>query len=964
MSIGIETLSELRRNENKQPTNHSAVTTRTKCKAHNTMDDNYYLLLEAFLNFPDANIFPADELFMHFTFEDGQGNEDGLIEDLQYVFTCGRIKHSYFPSILDAILNTWQEHYRQRRGFIKLPQKLWKELMELDSVINGITPPEKSIPQIENILEKDSKQSVCLGLLRQIISTNTLYNQYSYIQKTVLPHLNSRLERECRYIQDEKHPQIKMRTQQIKNATTLLGQSVDINALLSTARGNAKSRPSPSKWYEAFQKRYQEKTGKMLQISEEQRLAIETDDVHNTLVCSSAGSGKTTLLITRFFYLVECKEVNPEKILILAYTNAVQEEINDLIYSLWEKEGSFPKSWNKKKKVRPALTFHKLALGLIESIKGKPQIFDDVSEAYSTEPAGDQKKTLLLADIPNFIEGLGNIVSQYEVSCINMLEHVKTQLSTYAAPYKDFGGRYCCVRSRVEKNIFIYLAKHKVKFYYEKKFSENGWFPDFTLKDREGKICVYEHFTVNPYGNRGREWERYQNNAKEKIEYYTRALDGRFFYTCDNDPTEGDGDCLLKSLLSEHHIDYEVEEKKIQANEWNSFYENLKYLQLFFDVRKVILDELDEKINEKTKIKHISDELSLSDLTEEKLFWKNLFIPLNKRYSGLLGRKGTMYTDLTHCMIWAKKEVEGCKNLPKEYDFDYILIDEYQDISKSRFALLSSLNKKHEKNNKCKINMFAVGDDWQSIYSFTNSCLDLFSHFPEKTGDGYLIKNVQTYRFGDPLAKVSSKFVLDQLTEARDSDNKENRSLITKDIKKAPHDTTLYRIRYEYGGNATDDDRKEQLIIQIDETINVINRIPKEFFEGKENEKETIGILCRFRRDVSKVKELLKSKINDRKILNKIVVKTTHASKGLTFRYVFLFSVNNETDYPYIYQYENKLIQFIKFGDKQVTPHEEERRLFYVALTRAKSEVYLLYNKLYPSLYIKELEKKRYLRDI
>ncbi len=910
--------------------------------------DDYINLIGKYIENPDLIPFPAVALFNCFD------NEDYLIEEIHDLLTDGEIESNFFPGILNTILTTWQEDNEIHDRFTNLPEQLWTILM---SFINGnLTPKEKSksIHRIEEILgEQIEKSDICLDLLRQMISTDKLYNQLDCIKNSVLPNLTSRLERECYYIKDDKHPQIQMRANQVHGAKILLSnENEDVGTtetIISSTREKVESESlfhDWSDWYNAFQKRYQEITGKMLQISEEQRLAIETDDVQNTLVCSSAGSGKTTLLVTRFFYLVECKHIAPEKILILAYTNDVREEINTLIYSLWGKEIDFPSSWDTKNKNRPALTFHKLALGLIESIiKGKPQIFDDVSEAYSTRLAGDQKKTLLLADVPDFIKGLGNIVSQYEVSCRNMLRHVKTPLTTYAAPYKDSAGRYCCVRSTVEKQIFIYLAQHNVKFYYEKKFPKKEWFPDFTLEDRKGETWVYEHFTVDPYDEeRGQEWKRYQKNAKEKIGYYTRVLDGRFFYTYGNAPTpppKSNGDCRLKELLKKHDIKFDERNLTYPtSDEKTSFYESLKYLQLFFDVRKVVLDETAE-------IDKISDKLRYSnstELTEEKHFWMNLFLPLNTRYSDLIGKEKTMYTDFTHCMVWAKELVDS-KDLPEEYSFDYVLIDEYQDISKSRFSLLLSMRKKHD------FNMFAVGDDWQSIYGFTNSCLDLFSHFPEHTDDGYMIMNVQTYRFGNPLATVSSKLVLDQLTTAGNNDNRENSSLIRKIVKGAPHETSLSGVMY-----IPQADRKSELQKQVKMTINVIyNRIPKEFFEEEDNKKERIGILCRFRDDVSTVIKLLKDKIKDESVRDRIDVYTTHASKGLTFKYVFLFSVNNETDYPFIYPDETRLIQLIKNEDEPVKQEDEERRLFYVALTRAKSEVFLLHDSQNPSPYATEL---------
>ena len=202
----------------------------------------YNLIIEAFTNFPDINNFPAEEAFEHFD------TDDPLIDDVLYLDEIEKV-HPYYMGVLESILNTWERKYRNTRAFTQLPQKLWRGLMDLPSIQDdNSTPTQESIRQIEDILaNRKSKQSICLDLLRQMISTNKLYNQLSCIKNIILPNL----ERECYYIQDEKHPQIQMRAPLLKNAMLLRdGRSPNLESIISSVKNKEAMASQFSEWYD------------------------------------------------------------------------------------------------------------------------------------------------------------------------------------------------------------------------------------------------------------------------------------------------------------------------------------------------------------------------------------------------------------------------------------------------------------------------------------------------------------------------------------------------------------------------------------------------------------------------------------------------------------------------------------------------------------------------------------------
>lgn len=92
--------------------------------------------------------------------------------------------------------------------------------------------------------------------------------------------------------------------------------------------------------------------------------------------------------------------------------------------------------------------------------------------------------------------------------------------------------------------------------------------------------------------------------------------------------------------------------------------------------------------------------------------------------------------------------------LPDKYNYKYIIIDEYQDISVVRFNLIKAIK---EKTNA---KIMAVGDDWQSIYRLAGSDINLFTKFEKYFGTTYISKIEKTYRNGQSLIDIAGDFVM------------------------------------------------------------------------------------------------------------------------------------------------------------------------------------------------------------
>ena len=253
----------------------------------------------------------------------------------------------------------------------------------------------------------------------------------------------------------------------------------------------------------------------------------------------------------------------------------------------------------------------------------------------------------------------------------------------------------------------------------------------------------------------------------------------------------------------------------------------------------------------------------------------------------------------------------GKVNLP----YKLIIIDEFQDTSLLRFNLIKTIVKK----NNC--NLCVVGDDYQSIYKFQGCDLSLFLNFKKEYENVKIYFLNETYRNSQELINIAGNFIM------------KNPNQIKKQLISNIHIT------------------KPIKIIKYNNINNVLISLIKTLPIDKE-----ILILGRNNFDINKYLNNYKLIDNNLYINNinyKLKYMTIHSSKGLESDIVIVLNLINDTYGIPSKLGENKILEQFKSNDDY--PYAEERRLFYVALTRTKSCVYLLVNKYNPSEFIREI---------
>lgn len=243
----------------------------------------------------------------------------------------------------------------------------------------------------------------------------------------------------------------------------------------------------------------------------------------------------------------------------------------------------------------------------------------------------------------------------------------------------------------------------------------------------------------------------------------------------------------------------------------------------------------------------------------------------------------------------------------------HILVDEFQDISPQRALLLSALRRQNKQTS-----LFAVGDDWQAIYRFSGAEMTLTTAFHHHFGEGDRCVLDTTYRFNDRIGEIANTFVQSnpyQLKKPLNSLSKGNKKSISL-LPEAQLEALLNKI----SGYATADER--------------------------------VLLLARYHH----LRPALLEKAKTRWPKLKLDFSTIHASKGQQADYVVLLGLQaGKEGFPAAAR--ESVMEQALLPQPEAFPDAEERRLAYVAMTRAKQQVWLLFDKENPSGFVEEIKQ-------
>ena len=651
-------------------------------------------------------------------------------------------------------------------------------------------------------------------------------------------------------------------------------------------------------------------------LDKQQRRSIVSEE-ENCLVVSSAGSGKTSSIVGKVKYLTEIKKINPQNILLISYTNKAAAELTERMGIAGLR----------------GYTFHKLALDIIGQTTGqKPSIYENTDALFVKiyhELLNDKK--FKKSVIEYFID-YQTPEKEWEKRKNERRQQLSEQKEVrLKATFPDMDGKTVYVRSEQEQKICFALSSLSVKFRYEEPYERplademhSQYKPDFSIYFEQGgetKRIYLEHFGVDEHGlvpiwfakDRGITYEEANQKYNDGITWKKAAHEKfgtKLLTTSSADFHYSDIREKLKTLLEK--ADVSIQEKT-DAELYdmvlppNSKHEKafIRLVVTFVTLIKSSCKSVDEVLRQ---TKNAGDERSTFII-------KNIFQPVYKRYIEELANINQI--DFTDAILQA---TDICRSShPVKYD--YIIVDEFQDISVDRYNFLKVLR---EGNPPAKL--YCVGDDWQSIYRFSGSDMALFNQFSDYFGQTEINKIETTYRFGEPLVSLSSQFI--QRNEAQ---IKKNIHPFNPQVK-----TELQFCDYE---------RRDY--------CNVIGQLVASIPLDK-----SVFLLGRYSFDDYYLSFMYKSVKEGNRFFyiigdRKIEFLTVHKSKGLEADYVIILQCNKDTyGFPSLVS-DDPVLNYVLTKSDQY-PYGEERRLFYVAITRAKVKTYILYDRRFPSVFVDE----------
>jgi DNA helicase-4 len=676
----------------------------------------------------------------------------------------------------------------------------------------------------------------------------------------------------------------------------------------------------------------------------QQRTAIITDE-DNNLIIAGAGSGKTTTIVGKVKYVINRYNIPADQILLISFTTKSASTLASRI--------NIPGV--------EAKTFHKFGKDVIATVEQKqPTIFDE--NQYKGIITGFFKELLRDPAYLNkvtsyFTNFLKPVKSQDEFNTQGeYFQYLKDQnFSTYKAKSVQNTNKRTVkrevVKSIEECNIANFLLFNGVEYEYEYPYIEETatqahrqYKPDFTINPN-GETVYLEHFAINKEGKvphffankeigetieqatkkytDGIKWKRELHNihGTTLIETYSHEMFEKvLFDNLTKKLTDAGVQIIPKTPEEIWKIISESAEDEV-----DSF---INLFQAFITLMKsnnYSIEEVRNK-NKQSGIKFYEQRNSL---------FIEIITPIYEKYQKyLVERKEIDFSDMINK---ARNYISTGKYKKK---LSYVIIDEFQDISIGRYQLVKRIK---DSNPACKL--FCVGDDWQSIYRFSGSDITLFKEFEKYFGFTVKTKIETTYRFYDPLINLSSNFIL------------KNPNQTKKELKSLSNcKSSTYKIAYSVSENQ-------------DDTYALKNIFDELLVSGKSMGKE-IFILGRYSFDIDRIKNnetilrIDKGKETISYAINTIdgdvrsltaQFMTVHKSKGLEADIIIIINCNSgKHGFPSGMSDDPVLNLLLSEADQ--FENGEERRLFYVAMTRAKEMAYFVADSSYKSKFITELE--------
>jgi len=662
------------------------------------------------------------------------------------------------------------------------------------------------------------------------------------------------------------------------------------------------------------------------QLDFEQAAAVAAT-VGDIQVVARAGSGKTRTLVTRAIFLQKHCRVSPRELLLLAFNRkAVDQMKNRLARALGED-------------LPHVMTFHALAHALVHP--EERLVFDDASadqfglscevqevidEHVRSQEYGNRIRDLMLAHFRDDWECI--VDGRFQLTMDEFLAHRR------ALPRESLKGDY--VKSFGEKVIANALFEHGVEYWYERNFRWNSvnYRPDFTIPIGPKGGVVIEYFGLKGDAD-------YDKMSQVKREFWAERDDWTFLEFSPRDLAQNGVDAFVDTLLRELQKAGVSYQRRSEEEIWELVRRRAldgftAAMRTFVGrCRKLNLspDDLESMIAGHTACSTTEALFLDVGVSVYRGYLERLAAGKKEDFDGLMWRSVLRVREGQTRFARDKGREQGDVARMK-----FVMIDEFQDFSAMFFELVDAIRSANP-----NVQFFCVGDDWQAINAFAGSDLSFFVDFSE-----YFRDTSQCYIRNNYRSPVSVVELGNALMDGRGAEAKPER-----------RDSGWVRLCKldEFRPSAP-----EQARHKGDEITPAVLRLVRSFLDRGLDvvmlsrrhglpwyvnyEKATSGAPNALERFREHIRSYLPKEDRGR-----VTCSTAHGYKGLEQSSVVVLDAVKRS-YPLVHP---NWVFLRVFGDNIDRIEDEERRLFYVAATRAKNSLALVTETLTKSPYLGDI---------
>ena len=620
----------------------------------------------------------------------------------------------------------------------------------------------------------------------------------------------------------------------------------------------------------------------------EQAAAIATDE-DATLVLAGAGTGKTAVITGKIAHLVRNRRVPPREILVLAFNRKAAEEIRERLPD--DLAGAH------------VATFHAFGRRVIADVEVAPtlsKLAEDeallivVIDRILVDLLGDPRQSRVVADF--IARHRADYRSQFDFDTPGeYYDHIRrSELRTLSGDL---------VKSFEELEIANFLTLNGVSFQYEKPYpveTATPWHrqyrPDFYLPDYD---IFIEHLALDRHGRPPKGWTGYAEGVGWKRDIHKRY-----------------GTRLIETYSWQQRAGVLRHRLREQLEEAGVAFQRVSIRTLLLELGRWLISWLAQLLGtflNQVKASGISADTlrerarHSGDRTRGEAFL-DLFEQVCSRYDQQLGEEKDFHDLINHAAA-------HIRNGRWESPYRYVLVDEFQDISAGRLALLRALKGPG-------VAYFLVGDDWQSIYRFAGSDVALVRECGRYLGHVRERALSRTFRFARGIMEPSTAFVVRNPAQTQ---------------------RTLRPAEGVRDGGVT--------VIASDDPASGLRDALRDIqaCEGASGAPVSVLVLGRYRSSRGALPQSCRGRL-------RLEFSTVHAAKGREADYVVVLDLRDaRRGFPSQHDDDPLLGLVLPPPPGGSYRHAEERRLFYVALTRARRGTYLVADSLRPSAFVNEL---------